>query len=112
MRTSPRTVTAITVLTFLAVGGATTVAGAAPAAPADACRDQPRQKPYTLHANSANLHSQPSQSAPVLGVVYQGHRIKVTEERRGWVRVIDKTTGVTGWVSSRLIYRDIAMRLD
>jgi hypothetical protein len=100
---------------------AAALVGTAPAeaaAPADGvgssdeCHEHPPRAPYELHARSANLRSQPSPSAPVLGVLYPGHRIKATGERHGWVRVEDKTSGISGWASTRLIYRDAVMCLD
>ncbi|WP_211265714.1 SH3 domain-containing protein [Actinacidiphila oryziradicis] len=97
------------------VNAAGTAAAATPADGVDVsdeCHKHPPKAPYELHARSANLRSLPSPSAPVLGVVYPGHRIKATGERHGWVWVEDKTSGVSGWASIRLIYRDVVMCLD
>lgn len=42
------------------------------------CHRNPPKTPYVLQATSAKLRSRPSQTAPVVGILYPGHRIKPT----------------------------------
>lgn len=48
-----------------------------------------------------NLREGPSSSAPVIGVVAEGTKLKVIGHKRRWVRVTDPATSATGWIYGR-----------
>ncbi|QKW55031.1 SH3 domain-containing protein [Streptomyces buecherae] len=103
---------AVVVLVVAVLGTVAADAAGAPrvAAPATApawdCHHQP-ELPYKLHAKSARIFAKPTRKAPVVGVLYPRHRIKVHGHRRGWVRLTDRTTRVTGYVPDRYVHRDV-----
>jgi uncharacterized protein YgiM (DUF1202 family) len=48
--------------------------------------------------NAINLRSGPSVSAKVIRVMKKGSRLEEIERKRGWVKVSDPETQITGWV--------------
>jgi hypothetical protein len=47
-----------------------------------------------------NLRDSPSSSAPVVGVVPKGAKLRATGRKRGWVQVTDPATTKSGWIYS------------
>ena len=48
-----------------------------------------------------NVRSEPDRTAPVVGRVYRGANLEVTEQRNGWVRVLPSG----GWISETYVAR-------
>jgi uncharacterized protein YgiM (DUF1202 family) len=82
-------------------------------APASApCSSSPG--PWRLHTSALRIHSRPTTSSPVLGILYQGQHWRVLSWTRdeSWVRITDTSTRVTGWVSGTYFYRLWPLCLD
>ncbi|HEU4559351.1 MAG TPA: SH3 domain-containing protein, partial [Longimicrobium sp.] len=72
-------------------------ASAAPAAPAAGAL-------FTVTADSLNIRSAPSASAPLAGSsLPKGTVVKGLEDNGGWKRVSVEGSGVTGWVSAKFL---------
>lgn len=52
---------------------------------------------------SINIRSGPSSESSIVGIAYYGVVFKVLELHSGWVKVRHKT-GLTGWISSNLLW--------
>lgn len=54
-----------------------------------------------INGNGVRLRAQPSTSAPILGVMYQGEmvRIYMSESNGGWYKVVRVQNSTSGWVA-------------
>jgi uncharacterized protein YgiM (DUF1202 family) len=81
-------------------------------APAYYCNDAPG--PWKLYARALRIHSRPSTTSTVVGVLYKGQKWRVNSWTRteNWVNITDLSTGVRGWVSGAFLYRIYPVCLD
>ncbi|MGW0711733.1 SH3 domain-containing protein [Streptomyces sp. NPDC002643] len=68
--------------------------------------------PWTLTTKAVNIRAKASANSKVLGILYRGHKFTVHKTSGKWRYITDKTTGVTGWVSAKYVYRPVGMCLD
>lgn len=68
--------------------------------------------PWTLTTKAVNIRAKASVNSKVLGILYRGHKFTVYKTSGKWRYITDKTTGVTGWVSAKYVYRPVGMCLD
>jgi uncharacterized protein YraI len=52
----------------------------------------------TLLSAFVNLRKGPESSAPIVGVVAKGAKLRVKGRKRGWVEVINPVTSQEGWI--------------
>jgi hypothetical protein len=89
-------------------------ANAAPAASAVSavalsCNDP---GPWIVGTAAVRIHSRPSTSSTVVGVLYRSQKFTAHRVSGNWVYITDRSTGVTGWVSHTYVYRDVRFCLD
>lgn len=70
--------------------------------------------PWELHTSALKIHTKPSTSSTVLGILYRGQSFHVNSYTSGatWVNVTDLSTKVRGWVSGQYLYREYNTCLD
>jgi len=57
-----------------------------------------------VKSSAANVRNGPNLSAPVLGVIHQGDRVTVIEQKNGWARIrLPNAADETGWIHESLL---------
>jgi uncharacterized protein YraI len=54
---------------------------------------------------SANLRKGPKSSAPIVGVIAKGAKLRVISRKRGWVEVSNPATSQQGWIYAGVVDR-------
>ncbi|MGY4968358.1 SH3 domain-containing protein [Streptomyces nigrescens] len=88
-------------LPVLAAPAATAAPVAHTVAASDPCD---REGPWEIHASAVRIHSKPSSKSAVVGLLYKSHKWSHGKTHGYWVAVKDKTTGVSGWASTSVVY--------
>jgi hypothetical protein len=101
---------ALPVLSATAANAAS-VATAATAVPTSSCSSLP-PLPYEVHTKAVTIRSKATTKSTALGVLYRSHTFTVHKKSGNWLYIMDRTTGVKGWVSGTYVYRDVRMCLS
>ncbi|WP_059005610.1 SH3 domain-containing protein [Streptomyces specialis] len=111
-----RLVLAIGLAVPVALLGAGTAQAAAPAAPTQVATDVTATDVSAsiwgqFREDGVRIRTGPGLQYGVAGLGYRNHSVTVhcfvaPEPNHSWYYLTDNTTGVTGWVSSSLVYRE------
>ncbi len=54
--------------------------------------------PLSLLANTITVYNQPQANAKIVGQIHTSSNIKPIFQKNGWIEVVNKNTGQTGWI--------------
>ena len=67
---------------------------------------------WAIHTAAVNIRSRPSVNSTAVGVLYRGQSFHVYWSNGSWVHIKDTSTGVTGYVSEKYVYKNGYTCLD